>query len=173
MASDDLDLDTGDVKKEDAAGKGGNKLILIIALVLVLAGGGGGAFWFMSGEKTKPVDKVEVVKKDIKMPAEYEPFPAEFVVKLKDRQGDPHHMVIAVSLMTRDAETKKAIKLHNPFLNNGLLELFALQNYEQMKTVTGKKELRQKSLVEVKKLLAEQSENNKVEAVLFTNFMLD
>ena len=178
MSKDELDLDTGEVKDDDKenTNKKSSKLVVVVGLVcLVVALGGGGTWYFMSKSSDASNQTAIIVdaEQDEIVPASYEPFPSDFVVDLKDDKGEKHHMVIAVSIMTRDEKTQNAIKKHKPLLSNGLLELFAMQDYSNMATIDGKKQLRQKSLLEVRKLLGKQSKHNNVEAVLFTKYMME
>lgn len=186
MAGDKDELELGsDDNNEQAAKKKSPLMLIIVVAVVVLAGGAGGWF-FMAGspadDSTKATQVVEsagdeqskddekATKADAK-PAKYVPFGSDIVVNIGENTS--HNIIVAVSIMTRDDETYEAIKKHKPLLRNALIELFEEQNYQSIMTLEGKQQLRKKSLETIKTVLVENKEKNQVEAVLFTNFMMD
>lgn len=180
---DELELGSGD---DGQAAKKKSPMMLIIVVAVVLLAGGAGGWFFMAGASTDDSAKAaqvadssdaeqskgdeKAVKAEAK-PAKYVPFGSDIVVNIGENTS--HNIVVAISIMTRDDETYEAIKKHKPLLRNALIELFEEQDYETMKTLEGKQQLRKKSLETIKTVLVENKEKNQVEAVLFTNFMMD
>ena len=169
--SDELDLSSDEEANTEADSKGGSKIIIIIIAVVVLVAAGGGAWFMLGGNKEKKAETPKEAPKEVKKEAVYIPFGSEFIVNIGDKE--PKHLVIKMTVMTRDDETAAAIKKHKPLLRNSLIEMLEVQDYGNLLTVDGKVRLRNESLETVKTILEKQSEKNKVEAVLFTNFMMD
>lgn len=181
----DDDLELGDnlsmdeEHKDLADGKKIKKwgmIILVAVSVILLAGG----FWFVfggqasSGElkinQPKVKDNLVAVSKN-KKPAKYFAFGSDFVVNIGNESQ--HNLVASLSIMTRDEATYEALKKHKPLIRNGLIELFETYQYEQLQSQQGKLALRKKSLLAVKDVLLKVGEEHQIEAVFFTNFMMD
>ena len=168
---DELDLSSDEKGDAKADQKGGSKLIIIIIAIVVLVAAGGGAWFMLGGDKEEKAEVPKEVPKETKKEAVYIPFGSEFVVNIGDKE--PKHLVIKMTVMTRDDETAAAIKKHKPLLRSSLIEMLEVQDYGKLQTVDGKVQLRKESLETIKTILEKQSEKNKIEAVLFTNFMMD
>jgi flagellar FliL protein len=79
---------------------------------------------------------------------------------------------VGFSLLSFDEKTAQALKQHTPMLRNNLLLLLARSRPEELQSAAGKEALRQKALQEIEKLLAEQAQGGSLEAVFFTQFVM-
>lgn len=143
--------------------KSGKLKWIVIALVLAIVGGGGGAFALLRHDAppaAKPLG-----------PAQYIALEPSFVVNLAD-PGSVRYLQTDVQLLTRDAETAEAIKLHAPIIRNKLLLLFGQQTSAQLDGRGGKEKLQTQALAEVKNTLKAQQAANKVDALLFTSIVI-
>jgi len=160
------------------AKSGGIKKILLFGLpVILFIVGGVGTYFFISSSKNAPeavlVEKpVEAVVKPSIKPL-YFGIEPHFNVNLADQSGPGHYLRVSVSIMTRDQAVYDQIELHNPRIRNDLLDLFGSETYAQLRKIEGKRQLRQKALETVISALGGPKVGDKVESVLFTEFVLE
>lgn len=167
---------------EEAASGGKSKLMIIIiaAVVLVLAAGGG-AYFFMGSseapkEEAKPAAEQQVEAKEaesVVKKALYFPLAEDFMVNVSSNDGKTHYMRVAITIMTRDAEFLENIKQSEPVIRNELLNMFSLQDFQELLTAQGKRKLRIQALEAVNKALNVEPGKKQVEAVLITNFVME
>jgi len=163
-------------ENEEKEGSGGSmKLIVIILVVLLLIViGVGVALFMMMGDDDKAAESgdgattEEVV--EAKTPI-YVPLHPAFLVNFED-QSSASHLQVDVQIMTYDEGVQTALKTHTPKIRNDLLLLFGSQKYEELNTMKGKRELSKKSIEVVEKALKEVGEPFKIEAFLFTSFVM-
>lgn len=178
----DLTLDPG---APEAEGGGKKKLIIIIvAVVLIAAIAGGVAFFLMSSDDSEEdaegeesVENVEgeggVVEEasDVPIPAQYIKMKPRFIVNYNvgTRQ---RFLQVSVEIMTRSQETVNAIELHNPMLRNEIVRVLSDQDFKHLRTPEGRVELRAKLQDQLITVLKRESNVEGVEAVLFTDFVM-
>lgn len=184
----DLDLDI-----EGQPPKSKRRWLLIASPIVVLLMALG-VYFLIPSKSSAPKIKQKVVEIERK-PAIYIPFKEEFTAAIIDSNENEHHMVIAVTVMTRDEKISKMINTHMPTFRSELLSVFEEQKYEDMQSIDGKRELRNKALKKMiesiqtqKKIISkrnkeEENETKKeegketkeptVEAILFTKFVMD
>jgi flagellar protein FliL len=170
--------DKGADKDARPAGKGRGKLFLIIILgaTVVLGGAGvGAALWLKSG--TAKHDAPAAAKAEEKAPPPggpplYLPLDPPFVVNFDANQA-VRFLQIAVQVMTRDPATIELLKGNDPVVRNDLLLLFGNQTYAQLATREGKEALRNQSLDDLRKVIAQAGGHpERLEAVYFTSFVM-
>lgn len=197
MAKTEEDLDLDVAKQVAPVKKVGMKKIIIIAAaaVVLLSGIGGGAWFFLhksadaessdgaADGKTaaagkhgaKPGKKDGKAKKgkksDPALPAVYLALDPAFVVNFED-QGVVRFLQITVEVGTHDPLALDAVKLHMPIIRNNLVMLFSNLNLENVTTRAGKEKLRADALLEVQKVLQEQTGDPGVENIYFTSFVM-
>lgn len=160
------------IKDEPVAKAGKSKLIIIILVVVMLLGGAGAAAFFLLAtpgvETAEGEEEVEEVV--IKAPAKYvkmKPITVNFTEKKKQR-----FVQISPSLMSRDPAMILALEENMPLIQNTLLMLFQSQEFAELKTQEGRKNLRDQALAEVQKVMHDEIGQNAVERVLFTGFII-
>jgi flagellar basal body-associated protein FliL len=80
---------------------------------------------------------------------------------------------ITAQIMTHDPKTVEELKAADPILRNDLLLLFSNQKAADLSTNDGKEKLRAAALAAVRKVLAaNDGKPEKVDAVLFTTFVM-
>jgi flagellar FliL protein len=177
----------GEGKELELDGKGkSKKMIIIIAAVVILAVGGGAAFFFMGGDDVSQAQldaeldsagagdgsegEVEDAAASIGS-ALYVPMPRPFRFNVPGAARD-RFVEIRVQLLVRGSDNEEAAKKHVPLIESTLLAVFSQSNADDLATSAGKTSLKQKSLVEVHKMMKDIEGNNVVEKVLFTGFVM-
>jgi len=171
----------------DKPGKS-KKMIIIIAVVVILAAAGGGAYFFMGGS-----DSVSQEQLNAELDGEgagdgtegeasesvsastgsalYVPMPRPFRFNVPGAARD-RFVEIRVQLLVRGSDNEEAAKKHVPLIESTLLAIFSQSNADDLGTSAGKTSLKQKSLVEVHKIMKDVEGSNVVEKVLFTGFVM-
>ncbi|VXC08112.1 Flagellar protein FliL [Luteimonas sp. 9C] len=155
-----------------AAPKKKSKLPLIIGAVVLLAGGAGGGWWWTQRNAAAHAPEGEAAAATTaKAAATYFALDPAFVVNLADTDM-ARFLQADVQVMTRDAPTLAAIEAQAPAIRNRLLLLFGQQTAAQLGQRSGKERLQEQGLAEVRKLLREEGQPTKVEAVIFTSLVV-
>lgn len=168
-----------------AAPKKKSKTLIIIAAAAVLAAaaGGGGAFFLLGHKKPAAAEGAEAgaaekgehgeaaPSGDKKSPAQYLAMEPAFVVNLEDDEA-MRYLQIDVEIMTRDPKALEEIKVHMPRIRNTLLMLFTQQHYHEIVTREGKEKLQVQALSEVQKVLKDETGKPGIDALYFTNFVM-
>lgn len=168
------------------------KMIIIIAAVAVLLIGGG-AFFFLSGDDSTAStpdaaaldaeldssssssdgasESTEAAQGANKGTALYVPLPRPFRFNIQGSSRD-RFVEIRVQLLVRGSDNEEAAKMHIPLIESTLLATFSLANADDLSTSAGKTSLKQKSLIEVQKIMKDVEGKKVVEQVLFTGFVM-
>jgi len=171
----------------DKSGKS-KKMIIIIAVVVILAAAGGGAYFFMGGNDSVSQEQLDAELNDESAgdgaegeasedvaastgSALYVPMPRPFRFNVPGAARD-RFVEIRVQLLVRGADNEEAAKKHVPLIESTLLAIFSQSNADDLGTSAGKTSLKQKSLVEVHKVMKDVEGSNVVEKVLFTGFVM-
>lgn len=159
---------------EDAPKKGKSKLlIIIIAVVVLLLGGGGAAFFLMGGDDSDAqAEKSEQqAAQKPQMPVFYVNLAEPFVFNVS---GDSRSRMvqIKVQLMVRGAENENLARYHSPLIESTLLSTFAAAKLEQLRSPTGRVELRKRATDDIKTALGKAVGSPVIERVLFTDFVM-
>jgi len=173
----------------DGSGKKKKMMIIIIAVVAILAIGGG-AFFFLSGDSVDNTQDVASLDTELDSSdssssenlsedagaanigtAIYIPLPRPFRFNIQGSSRD-RFVEIRVQLMVRGSDNEEVSKMHIPLIESTLLSTFSLANADDLSTSAGKTSLKQKSLVEVQKIMKDIEGKKVVEQVLFTGFVM-
>lgn len=159
------------------------KLLVIIGLsaALLLAGGGGAAWWFLAGPGAEEVAEAGAKGKKGKRGAEeapqaeappiYHPLDPPFVANLPPG-GKARMIQAAVRVQTRDPALVSFLQQNDPMVRHHLLSLFGAQDAAELMTRAGRERLQAEVQDTVARLVAERGGEGKVEAVYFTQFVL-
>lgn len=96
-----------------------------------------------------------------------EPFVINFVEGAQIR-----YLQVKIEAMTRDPVVADAVKTHLPQIRNNLVLMFSNLDYASLSTAEGKQKIRDQALVEIQKILKEETGNTGAEAVYFTSFVM-
>lgn len=183
MAEQETQQPAAEAEAAEAPGKFSLKLIIMIAVPVVLLIGGGLGWFLLSGGEAKVEPETAIVEgKDQPLKPKlstpnYIAFSDDIVVNLQSSDDGKHHLRIAVTLMTREESNVETLKTNEPMFKSDLLELFQEQQFEKLLSADGKKALRESALQLVNQkaqgLKADGQEAPKIEAVLFTKFIME
>ena len=175
-AEQDLKLDGGNATGEAPAGGGKKKLILIIVgVVLLIAAAVGATLFLVSGDDSSTdeasTDAAEVVEEEPLLPAQYVILKPEFVVSFQvgSRQ---RFLQVSIDVMTRKQTVVDALTLHEPMIRNDIIRVIGEQNFDRLRTAEGRVELQDLLLQQIRQIVQRESGIEGVEALLFTNFVM-
>lgn len=103
-------------------------------------------------------------------PIYYEMSPA-FVVNV-EAERRVRYLQVKVEVMARDQAVIDAVDRHIPQIRNELLLLFSDIEYDKVQTREGRETLQQATLEQIVSVLEAEEEPAEVEAVYFTNFVM-
>ncbi len=174
-------------------------LLLIIAAVLLVGAAVGGTLFFTgalhksaegeeeaaapaesSGEHGKAPAKANKTAKKTKgggghgsapQNPVYLPLDPPFVINFED-QGILRYLQIGLSVMSRDQAVIDAVNTNMPQIRNDLILLFGDQKMETLNSNQGKEKLRTQALEHIQAVLNEEIGEPGIEAVYYTNFVM-
>ncbi|MDS1770654.1 flagellar basal body-associated protein FliL [Vibrio vulnificus] len=161
-----------ELQNGEEAPKGKSKLlIIIIAVVVLLAGGGGAAFFLMGSDPAEEEAAAQVQAQPVEAPIAYVNIAQPFVFNVT---GDNRNRMvqIKVQLMVRGTENENLARYHSPLIESSLLSTFASATVEQLRSPTGRTELRDKATDDIKAALTKSVDQPVIEKVLFTDFVI-
>ena len=165
-------------EKEQAKKGGGKNILLWVLILLVLVVGGGGAALFFTGKLGAPAAEVAQAGSPEAVPAaplhaeaQYLSLDPPFVLNYED-QGEMRFVQLSVSAMARSEKTLEAVEAHLPRIRNSLILLFGSQDFQSLSSIEGKEALRESALDAVREVLRSEARVPEVEAVYFTNFVM-
>jgi flagellar FliL protein len=77
-----------------------------------------------------------------------------------------------MSVKSKNIEQINAVTLHMPLIRNSLVLLFSSQSFVDLQTAAGKEVLKQASLDAINGILEQETGQGGIDAVLFTNFVM-
>lgn len=182
MPLDDENEEVEQNEPEKKAKGGLMKVVLIVVGIIVMVSGSVAATLYFAGvipggdevavessdddKKSKKNDK----KKDRAVPIYYifeKPFVVNFIDKTQIR-----YLQINVEVMSRDQEVIDGIEAHLPKITNNLLILFSDLDFTTITSVVGKQKLRDLALEELRNILDNEINNDNVEELYFTGFVM-
>lgn len=155
------------------APKGKKKLLIIIIAAVVLLLGGGAAFFLMSGDEAEATsEQAPTAQQALPTdPVAYVNIAQPFVFNVTGDKKD-RLVQIKVQLMVRGSENESLARYHSPLVESSLLATFASATVEQLRSPTGRIELRDKATDDIKAALTKAVGQPVIEKVLFTDFVM-
>ncbi len=148
-------------------------LIMVIGAILLVVVSMGGVFFLLKSmgmlDGTSGGGSSSAQHDD--RPALYHAFEQPFIVNFKER-GRTRFLQVSIQVMTREPEILVALETHLPLIRNNLLLLISSQKPTEFHTPEGRESIRQAALLEVQKILEEQTgEREAIEGLYFTSFV--
>ncbi|EJG1647066.1 flagellar basal body-associated protein FliL [Vibrio parahaemolyticus] len=156
------------------APKGKSKLlIIIIAVVVLLGGGGAAAFFLMGSDDSAQAAEAESQQTQaaVANPIAYVNLPQPFIFNVTGDRRD-RLVQIKAQLMVRGSENEQLARYHSPLVESSLLSTFASATVEQLRSPTGRVELRDRASEDIKAALNAAVGKPVIEKVLFTDFVI-
>ncbi|MFK7795433.1 MAG: flagellar basal body-associated FliL family protein [Gammaproteobacteria bacterium] len=155
--------------------KGGSKkLIVMIAIgVVTLALGAGGAMFFMGGDDPVEGEMAEDEMMEEEMVTEmsfYHELHPAFVANFTGK-SKKNYMQVYIVALAREESVIDDLTLHMPAVRNDVLMTLSKTTSDEIETVEGKEELRQKVLMRIKETMKMKTGEEGVEDIYFTKFV--
>lgn len=156
-----------------------NKFIIIgVVAVLLLVAGGGAAWFFLGGSGDAQTlegnaatgEGTEQLAGDLDPPI-YHGLDPDFVIAFQNPKT-VRFVKASIEVMVRDDDVIDALKLHMPAIRDGIIILFSQKQEEDLLTTEGKEKFRAEILQKVRDTLEELTGTPGVEAVYFSNFVM-
>ncbi|YCO04507.1 flagellar basal body-associated protein FliL [Vibrio sp. VNB-15] len=156
----------------DAPKGKGKLLIIIIAVVVLLIGGGAAAFFLMgSDEPAQAAQAQQAQATTAAEPIAYVNIAQPFIFNVTGDRRD-RLVQIKAQLMVRGSENEQLARYHSPLIESSLLSTFASATVEQLRSPTGRVELRDRASDDIKAALNAAVGKPVIEKVLFTDFVI-
>lgn len=161
-------------ENQENSGLSKKKLIIMAGIGLLVIGlGAGGAFFFMGSEESAEEDMMEeMVETDEvmeQMSIYHELHPA-FVSNFSGKSKKKFMQVYIVALAREDSVIED-LKLHMPAVRNNVLMTLSETTSDEIETVEGKEELRQKVLTRIQETMQMKTGKDSIEDIYFTKFI--
>jgi flagellar FliL protein len=173
-AEQDLKLDQAN-PEEEAGGSKKKLIIIIVAVVLLIAIAVGATVFLMSGDdaasdEASPEEAAEVVE-EVAIPAQYIKMKPRFIVNYNvgTRQ---RFLQASIEIMTRSQGVVDAVELHNPMLRNEIVRILSDQDFKALRTPEGRLALKNQLQEQLIALLKSEADVEGIEAILFTDFVM-
>ncbi|CAK1700408.1 flagellar FliL protein [Vibrio crassostreae] len=159
--------------EEQDAPKGKSKLlIIIIAVVVLLLGIGGALFFFLGSDDSASESQSQPAAAMVAAePVMYVNIPQPFLFNVTGDKKD-RLVQIKAQLMVRGSKNEDLARYHSPLVESTLLATFASATVDQLRSPTGRVELRNKATEDIKASLAQAVGQPVIEKVLFTDFVI-
>jgi flagellar FliL protein len=167
------DLKLDQTNPEPEAGGKKKLIIIVVAIVVLIAVAVGATVFLMSGDSAEevPVEEVTEVVEEVSIPAQYIKMKPRFIVNFNvgTRQ---RFLQTSIEIMTRSQGVVDAVELHNPMLRNEIVRILSAQDFKTLRTPEGRIELKVKLHDQLATVLKREADVEGVEAVLFTDFVM-
>jgi flagellar FliL protein len=170
--NDDLNLNrNGEEAQAKSAGGKGKLLLWVLLAVLLLGGGAGGAWFFLAGGEDPAAAETaaEAEPEEEEREALYLDL-GRFLVNF-DYKGGIRYVQTEMELMAYSQDAIDRAERNRPAVRNEVIMLLSGQDFDALRTVEGKEQLRSDALAAVNKALG-ASGKDAVQEVYFTAFVL-
>lgn len=158
-----------DIGAEEGKSGGKKKLIIIVLLVLVLVGGGAAAYFlFFSGSSDSEGSAEAALANE---PSTYLALDPAFVIDFMV-DGRQRYVQLNMAVKSKNTAQIDAVTLHMPLIRNSLVLLFSSQSFAELQSADGKEALKKASLDAINGILEQETGQGGLDAVLFTNFVM-
>ncbi len=157
-----------------------NKIIIIgVAAVAILGVGGGAAFYFLGGSKDEAMVEGEaatgegggeVAAVDLDPPI-YHALNPDFVIAFQNPKN-VRFVKASIEVMVRDDKVIDDLKLHMPAVRDAVIMLFSTKTEDDLIMQEGKEKFRAEILKVIRDTLESLTGAPGVEAVYFSNFVM-
>ncbi|MGB5261466.1 MAG: flagellar basal body-associated FliL family protein [Gammaproteobacteria bacterium] len=157
-----------------------NKLVIIgVAAVVVLALAGGAAFYFIGGSADEGMLEGEAVTGEGSGTTEvanldppiYHGLDPDFVIAFQNPKN-VRFVKASIEVMVRDEDVIEALKLHMPAVRDAIIMLFSAKTEDELMLPADKEKFRAEILQTIRNTLEQLTGSPGVEAVYFSNFVM-
>ena len=160
------------IEEQDPAKKKSKLLIIIIAVIVILLGVGAALFFFLGSDDGGSESQSQLATAVVAVePVMYVNIPQPFLFNVSGDKKD-RLVQIKAQLMVRGSKNEDLARYHSPLVESTLLATFASATVDQLRSPTGRVELRNKATEDIKASLAQAVGQPVIEKVLFTDFVI-
>jgi flagellar FliL protein len=168
-AEQDLKLDPDNAEEKS----GGKKklIIIVVSVILLIVIGVGATIFLMSDDSDSDEGEVVEVVEEIILPAQYIKMKPRFIVNFNvgTRQ---RFLQTSIEIMTRSQHVIDTIELHNPMLRNTIIRILSDQDFKNLRTQEGRAALKALLKEQLVAVMKAEADVEGIEAVLFTDFVM-
>ncbi|PMM41810.1 flagellar basal body-associated protein FliL [Vibrio splendidus] len=158
--------------EQDPTKKKSKLLIIIIAVVVLLLGVGAALFFFLGSDDGASDSQSQSATAMVAVePVMYVNIPQPFLFNVTGDKKD-RLVQIKAQLMVRGSKNEDLARYHSPLVESTLLATFASVTVDQLRSPTGRVELRNKATEDIKASLTQAVGQPVIEKVLFTDFVI-
>jgi flagellar FliL protein len=147
------------------------KMIIIGVGVLLLAAIAGGAIWFLKEDPPADGDEAAAAQAAKIAKPVYTGLDPEFIVAFQDPKN-ARFLKIGIEVMARDDDVIEDVRQHMPAVRDSIIMMLSGMDESGLFSAEGKQQLRMDILAAIQKVLEENGGKAGVEAVYFTNFVM-
>ena len=157
-----------------------NKIVIIgVAVVVLLAVAGGAAFFLLGGSDDPQVVEGEAASGEDSGavnaanldPPIYHGLDPDFVIAFQNPKT-VRFVKASIEVMVRDEDVIEDLKLHMPAIRDAVIMMFSSKTEDELITAEGKEKFRQEILKTIRDTLEGLTGIPGVEAVYFSNFVM-
>ena len=149
------------------------KIILIAVAVLLLAAIAAGAVLFLKEDPSADGEAATEAAATAPKMADpvYQGLDPDFVVAFQNPKT-VRFIKLSVEVMARDDDVIEDVRLHMPAIRDKVIMLLSSKDEEGLLDVDGKEKLREELLAAIQEVLVKNTGAPGIEAVYFTNFVM-
>jgi len=173
VASDEIELSSEQSEAEQQASSKSKIILIAVVGVALLAASVAGTLFLTSDFSDEAKTAPETAENEkVAADAIYLPLDPAFTVSL-DGDESRRYLKVTMSVMSRSNDAIDAVRRHRPAIRNNLNFLLAGQTQEDLATRDGKEKLRQAAKEEIQNTLEANGEDSNIEALYFTDLVID
>lgn len=145
----------------------GLKLLLLLAVISGTAAAG----YVLMRKPPPATDAAEQAPKVSTAQAEYLALQPAFVVNLADEEA-ARYLQVDIEVMARSSAALNEVERHLPRIRNSLLLLLGSRSVSDLADRAGKEQLQADVTAEIQRVLTAETGQGQIEAVYFSNFVM-
>ncbi len=172
--ADELELKLDSDNANKATGKVSKKIIIIaVVVILALVATAVALFFVLGADKGSSENKETISEAAVKVegPIQYFTLGQSFVINFVT-QTRQHYVRITIDVVTRNPSVIATLQLHEPMVRNDILRIVGEKGFNSLRNIDSKLALQQEIKEHLAKILKEEANVEGIEAVIFTEFVM-
>lgn len=159
---------------DKATGKVSKKIIIIAVVVILLLASTAVALFVVLGNDendTANSDVNSAAVATVEGPIQYHTLGQSFVVNFVT-QTRQHYVKLSIDVVTRNPEVISALEHHEPMVRNEILRIVGEKGFNSLRSIENKLALQQELKEHLAKILKQEADVEGLQAVIFTEFVM-
>lgn len=159
---------------DKATGKVSKKIIIIAVVVILLLASTAAALFFVLGNDENDTTNSDVNSAAVATmegPIQYHTLGQSFVVNFVT-QTRQHYVKLSIDVVTRNPEVISALEHHEPMVRNEILRIVGEKGFNSLRSIENKLALQQELKEHLAKILKQEADVEGLQAVIFTEFVM-